>query len=101
VYGVYGLGNLRVQHVNRLKSLKRVFPSQSANGAYRLYGVGKNRLEMLILFDAKKVTVECLHLKRLKLSKMLHKIPNLHVSDTRRELEILNKVMLLILPFSM
>ena len=32
-----------------------MFPSKSANGAYCLYGVGKNRLEMSILFDAKKV----------------------------------------------
>jgi len=76
-----------VQCLKLSKILKHVFPSESANGAYRLYDVGKNRLEMLILFDAKKVTVKCLHLKWLEPSKMLHKIPNVH--------------MLLILPFYM
>jgi len=68
-YGVYGLGNLRVQGVNRLKSLKRVFSTKGANGAYHLYGLGKNRLEILILFDAKRVTVKCLHLKRIEISR--------------------------------
>lgn len=52
----YGLERFHVQRVNRLKSLKRVFFGKRANGTYRLYGVGKNRLAMLTLLD--KVTAE-------------------------------------------
>lgn len=46
-----GLERLHAQRVNHFKSLKPVFFGKHVNGAYRLYGVGENRLAMFTLLD--------------------------------------------------